>query len=435
MSAETLYAMALRAYDRAQFDRAKALAEASLELGPDRFEPWVLIADAHLEMGRETAALGALARARALAPGSPEVLARLTHLLGEMGRATAAAETAAAWRAAAPDDCDAALQEALALARAGAPGAADAFDAILAQDPSDDAAAYGAAMLHLGAGNFAHGWPLFERRHGIDPQFAPLPLPRWTGEALSGKRLLVVPEGGHGDVIWSMRFLPRLADQGAEVRLLERPALSALFAGLEGVAAQCSTLPDDTDLWVPALSVPVLLGLDAPDPRAARLTPRPFDGLDALMDRARGRRKIGLIWSGSITYGGNRQRSARLADFLPLVELPNVQLYSLQKGPPQAELSEAGLGDLLIDCHDFDFAETAALVQRLDLVVMTDSAVAHLAGSLGVPVWLLLDRAPFWYFAGTGNHSPWYPSMRLFRQVRQGDWRDPVAQIRDGLAG
>ncbi|PWR02127.1 hypothetical protein DKT77_13300 [Meridianimarinicoccus roseus] len=425
--------MALRAYGRAQFDTARTLAEASLELGEERFEPWLLIAEAHLEAGREAAAVGALTRARAVAPKEPEVLARLTLVLSQMGHAEAAAEAARCWRAAVPGDKDAAVQEALNRARAGLPGAADAFAAILARDPSNNAAAYGAAMLHLGAGDFARGWPLFERRHCLDPHFVPLPLPRWRGESLVGRTLAVVPEGGHGDAIWSMRFLPRLAALGAEVRLLERSALTALFADLDGVTDQCAAVPEDTDFWVPSLSVPAILNLAAPEPQCARLSARPFEGLDQLIDRARGRKKVGLIWSGSVSYGGNRQRAAGLADFLPLLDVPDVQLYSLQKGPPQAELAEAGLGDLLIDCHDFDFAETAALLQRLDLMIMTDSAVAHLAGSLGRPVWLMLDRAPFWYFAGTGERSVWYPSMRLFRQDRPGDWSGPVARIRKEL--
>ncbi|CAE7559750.1 flbA, partial [Symbiodinium microadriaticum] len=143
--------------------------------------------------------------------------------------------------------------------------------------------------------------------------------------------------------------------------------------------------------------------------------------------------RVGILWSGNVDYGGNADRAARLKDFLPLAELPDVQLYSLQKGPPQRELIESGLGDLIIDCDDHDFAETAALIKALDLIIMTDSAVAHIAGALGTPVWVLLDTFAHWYHGFEGDRSDWYPAMRFFRQSRPRHWQDVIARIRDEL--
>jgi hypothetical protein len=156
--------------------------------------------------------------------------------------------------------------------------------------------------------------------------------------------------------------------------------------------------------------------------------------LNRLLDRGRGRLRVGILWSGSEDYGNNRNRAARLADFLPLAELPSVQLYSLQKGTPRVQLAEAGIGNLLIDADDHDFAETAALVRSLDLVIMTDSALAHLAGSLGTPVWVLLDANPHWYHGPSGDRSDWYPSMRYFRQGRPGDWAEVMNRVVRDLA-
>jgi hypothetical protein len=156
--------------------------------------------------------------------------------------------------------------------------------------------------------------------------------------------------------------------------------------------------------------------------------------LTRLLDRGHSRLRVGIIWSGSEDYGNNRHRAARLTDFLRLTELPSVQLYSLQKGPPRAQLAESGVGNLLIDADDCDFAETAALVRALDLVVMTDSAVAHIAGSLGTPVWVLLDANPYWYHGASGEGADWYPSMRYFRQDRPGDWAGVMDRVFCALA-
>ncbi len=428
--AERLCAMALRAFGRAQFETARVQADACLELDPGHAGAWAVLAEAHLMAGREAAALACFVRLGRLT-GEAEAWARCARLCLELGRWGEAEGFAA--RA---SGVSGRYLRGLARARGGdAAGALEDFVAVLAEAPDHTAAGYEAAQVHLATRDYAAGWPLFERRQELDPGFvAPEGIARWRGEPVAGRRVLVLPEGGHGDTIWAARFLPVLKARGAEVVLRRRAGLEALFAGLEGVDAVVED-GAGADLWCPVLSLPGLLGLD--DPEAvppARLTALvPEDGrFERLLGRARGRLKVGILWSGSVTYGNNRHRAARLTDFLPLAELPEVQLYSLQKGSPQAELDESGLGDLVIDADDCDFAETAALAQALDLIVMTDSALGHLAGSLGRPVWLLLDSAPFWYHAG-GESSRWYPSMRFFRQARAGDWSVPVLAARAAL--
>jgi ADP-heptose:LPS heptosyltransferase len=139
---------------------------------------------------------------------------------------------------------------------------------------------------------------------------------------------------------------------------------------------------------------------------------------------ANSRCKVGIVWSGSVTFGKNHRRAQRLMQFFQAFALPGVQLYSLQKGPPAAELKSLPRGGPIIDLdpHLKDFADTAAAVAQLDLVIMTDSAVAHLGGALGKPVWLLLGHNAHWVWLLDRADSPWYPSLRLFRPRAEGDW-------------
>lgn len=428
-SAGRLYDMAYRAYGRADFATARAHADACLEIDGAFLDGWRLLAEIHAMSERPRAAIGCLRRALHLDPDDGYSLERLGRLYLDLGRAGEAARMAERAVALSPEDPSAVYLHGLALARSGAGDAAThAFERTLELRPDHPGAAFERGVLDLAAGRYARGWDGFETRHALDPDFVePEGLPRWTGGPIDGRRLLVTSEGGFGDIIWAARFLRGVRRLGAEVSFLYPSKLSALLADLEGV----DHLPGDAcrlsdyDLWCPILSLPARLGVTDPGTFApARLRPESGDPdrFEALLARAGDRLRVGIIWSGSVTYGNNRHRAARLEDFLPLVEVPDMQLFSLQKGPPQAELAERGLGDLVIDADDCDFAETAALLRELDLVIMTDSAVAHIAGSLGCPVWVLLDRNPHWYHGSSGERSPWYPSVRHFRQSRAGDW-------------
>ena len=155
-----------------------------------------------------------------------------------------------------------------------------------------------------------------------------------------------------------------------------------------------------------------------------------------LIARAGKRLKVGIVWSGSVTFKANAQRATGLDRFLSFAEVPGVQLFSLQKGPRASELAASGARNFIVDlgsqCEDF--ADTAAAVEALDLVIMTDSSVAHLAGSLGKPVWNLLPFAAYWLYGQDPERTAWYPTMRLFRQGAPGDWDPVFAAARSALA-
>lgn len=440
LSAGRLYEMALRAYGREQTDSARTLTDACLELCPDHGDAWLLQAEAHLFEGRESAAIGCLARAAKVGPTRDDALIRLAGLFLEAGRPEEAATCAERLLEARPGEREASYLHAVALSRTGRrQEALTAFRTLLGKDANDANSAVEAAWLLLGEKNHSAGWAQWERR----PIPAPFPgapdnTALWQGEPLDGKTVLVLPEGGHGDTIWAARFLPGLKATGATVHLLDRPALSNLFGDLEGVDALVgdTSAPHAYDYWVPMLSLPARLDVSEPARYPPpRLSSRAAtDGrFDALLARARAPMRVGILWSGNVDYGGNADRAARLKDFLPLAELPHVQLYGLQKGPPQRQLIESGLGDLIIDCDDYDFSETAALIRALDLIIMTDSAVAHIAGAVGTPVWVLLDTFAHWYHGFEGSGSDWYPGMRFFRQSRPRYWQDVIVRVRDEL--
>ncbi|MEE9162270.1 MAG: hypothetical protein V3U35_04790, partial [Candidatus Neomarinimicrobiota bacterium] len=193
------------------------------------------------------------------------------------------------------------------------------------------------------------------------------------------------------------------------------------------------------DLHCPQLSVLGLLGIrddNLPPPPRLHIPAESRRRFHPVFRRAGNRFKVGIIWSGSLTFKGSRLRSTTIEQFLKLSEVPGVQIYSLQKGPLEQELETSGAFPVVVELgsHLRDFADTAAVVDELDLVIMTDTAVSHLAGSLGKPVWNLLNFVPYWLYRMSGGTTPWYPSMRLYRQPRPGDWDTVFQQVVDALA-
>ncbi|MEM1178787.1 MAG: hypothetical protein AAGM22_10630, partial [Acidobacteriota bacterium] len=258
--------------------------------------------------------------------------------------------------------------------------------------------------------------------------------------------LLILREQGFGDFLFASRFLPAAKKLGGRVVVTCRRELIPLFKHVEGIGELFeephprppSMEVPKTEFICPLMDLPGLfnasfermtppLALSVPADARARVAP--------LLERCGRRLKVGIVWSGSVTFRGNAKRSVRLERFLDLANAPGVQLISLQKGPRRSELEESGASPAVLDAAPYldDFADTAALVQGLDLVIMTDSAVAHLAGTLGVPVWNLLPFLPYWLYGPEGDETPWYPSMRLFRQPSPGDWDSVFAEVRRNL--
>ncbi len=309
--------------------------------------------------------------------------------------------------------------------------------------PDNAQAHYNRSLVLLAEGEFAEGWREYAWRRAC-PDFPQRQFdrPLWQGEPLADRTLLVHAEQGLGDTLQFVRYLPIVAQSGGRV-LAEVPrALVPLLAqsGFENLVPHGAPLPQ-YDVHAPLLDLPGILGTNQQNiPRKVPyLSPGP-----KLVDTWRGRLgelpgfKIGIAWQGSPTHASDRIRSIPLP-FFEALAVAGVELVSLQKGPGTEQLPNVArsfrvrdFGDD-VDQHAGPFMDTAAIIRSLDLVVSADTAVAHLAGALGAPVWLALALSPDWRWMYERQDSPWYPTMRLFRQTRFNDWRGVFRRMADAL--
>lgn len=320
-------------------------------------------------------------------------------------------------------------------------GAVLAYEVALRLDPADGDAVFNLALALLARGDFSAGWAAYEARWRSKHRpetIAGADWPLWTDEPLDGLALLVTAEQGHGDLIQFARFLPRLAAAGATVTLLAPARMHRLLAGLAETCSLIATIPAIArfDRQIPLMSLPGRLGLGAADFAASPYL-RPEPTLVRQWERWLGPAglRIGIVWQGNPAYAGDHRRSIPLACFSALARLPGVRLVSLQRHhgldqtrdlPDGMSLQDPGP---TFDAGPDAFIDAAALIEALDLIVTSDTAIAHLAGALGRPVWLALPRVPDWRWGHHGATSPWYPTMRLYRQSRDGDWDGVVAAI------
>jgi tetratricopeptide (TPR) repeat protein len=317
-------------------------------------------------------------------------------------------------------------------------------------DPGHAQAHFNRALLRLRQGNWREGWPEYEwrwRTKGYRPYS--LPGPRWDGSPLAGRTLLLLSEQGLGDTLQFAHFVPLLKARGGKIIVQCQPALCRLLAGtigIDGVVSQDSRLPD-FDVEAPLGSLPAILR-STPETVSATV---PYLRPDVkLMERWRQLLRIptadiglrtsdllvGIAWQGNPRYGNDHQRSIPLKYFARLAQIKGVHLISLQKGPGTEQLQ--CLTDRFVFVFDIDeaggaFVDTAAIMTNLDLVISSDTAIPHLAGALGVPVWLPLAKVPDWRWTLDGQDCPWYPTMRLFRQTRHGQWDDVFDRIAEEL--
>jgi glycosyltransferase involved in cell wall biosynthesis/Flp pilus assembly protein TadD len=291
-------------------------------------------------------------------------------------------------------------------------------------------------------GDLQTGAPHYESRLlGADVPQRDFTQPRWDGGPFAGKTLLIHAEQGLGDMVHFCRYVPLAKAMGGRVVLECHWSLVPLLRDLDGadeVVAMGAPLPP-FDIHCPVMSLVLAFGttLDTIPAQVPYLPVQPAKA-EAWRTRLAGesRRKIGLVWAGSPTFGADRHRSVPLSLLAPLLDVPDTAFYSLQVGPAQEQLAGSGLANRLTDLSGDlkDFSDTAALVQQLDLVISVDTAVAHLAGGLNRPVWIMIPHAWLdWRWLLDRQDSPWYPSAKLFRQQPGQDWTAVVADLRDEL--
>jgi len=318
--------------------------------------------------------------------------------------------------------------------------AIDQFRAAQRVNPNDATARNHEGMALLSLGNFREGWQRYDARRSaaaVHTTFRDLPQRLWQGDIdIRGHSILLHAEQGLGDTIQFLRYVPLLAARGATVWLeVPRPLhhLAATIEGVTGMIAPGDPLPD-CDFQCPMLNLPMEFGTDADSIPAKVPYIRP-DRQRAAQWRqhfgASAHRRIGLAWSGNPQYPENHLRSIPLTMLLPLLRREGCEFYVVQAGLTDADAAQ--LIQIGVHGQRVDFADTAALMASLDLIISVDSAPAHLAGALGRPTWLLLQFSPDWRWMRHRADSPWYPTMRLFRQPKPGDWASVIANVTQAL--
>jgi tetratricopeptide (TPR) repeat protein len=303
---------------------------------------------------------------------------------------------------------------------------------------------WNASLMHLRLGEFQNGWKKYEWRWKRGEGLKKLriyPQPLWLGETpAAGKTILVHHEPGFGDTIQFARYASLLAQQGAKVVLEVQPPLKALLSQIAGVEVIGNGDPiPEFDMHCPLMSLPLAFGttidtIPADVPYLAAPASR-TERLEALLPPRQGLR-IGLVWSGNATHKDDHNRSISLARLGPLLEAPGVQFVSLQKELRDADAQLLAQDARMTDLgrHFGDFDDTAAAIDLVDLVISVDTSVAHLAGAMGKPVWVVLPFCPDWRWLLERDDNPWYPTARLFRQPAIGDWDSVIARLTEALA-
>lgn len=463
----------------AQQDQLLAAARhylAVTQQQPDCFEAYCQLGETLNQLGLRNEALVSLQKAVQLRPTFP----KLHLLLGSIYRQQQQFEAAAACcreetrlhptNADAhynlglvledldqPVDAAAAYEQALALrpgyvdalvnlgalrqAEQDFPTALRFFEEALRQEPENPEPHWHLGTALLAQGDFTRGWREYEWRWRLKrfttprPQFAQ---PFWNGAPLSGKRILLHCEQGFGDTIQFARYAALVADRGGEVILGCPAPLQSLLVTVPGVKEVTThrATPPPFAVHTSLMSLPAIFQTTLSNVPAA-IPYLKVPGLDqATAGPATDLLRVGLAWAGNPEHRNDRTRSLAFENLRPIVELPGVQCYSLQVGPRAGDLSRTSWGAEIEDWGSrfHDFSDTARAIAQLDLVIAVDTAVAHLAGALGRPVWTLLPYAAEWRWMCKRSDSPWYPTMRLFRQTKPGDWAALIQRVCRELA-
>ena len=367
-------------------------------------------------LGRYEEACAAFDAALDLAPGSVDAYYNLGCALGDLGRHAQAVEQ---------------------------------FAHATAREPDHASAHWNSSSSLLALGRFKEGWAEYEWRFQSPSVLDQIgrrrfDAPRWDGSPLGGGRVFIHCEQGVGDVIQMARYLPRIVERGGLPVLECQPELVRLLAAsFDGIAEVVARREDGTvsavhDCYLPVMSLPGLFDTSLETiPQTIPYISAPTELAEDWAARLAGDGlAVGLVWAGRPSHRNDRRRSCRLADFAPLGGVPGVRFFALQKGDAadQAERPPDSLAIEPLDSELDDFADTAGAVANLDLVISVDTAVVHLAGAMGRPVWTLLAQAADWRWMVEREDSPWYPTMRLVRQKNALGWPELMARLAADLA-
>ena len=438
---DAIFRRAIAFHKSGQVDQALELYRSLVPRNANRYELWLNLAALLSQQGRWSAASAAARRAIELRPEDFTLRTNHGHILIQLNRLEESLREYAAALQFASNNVAVLREYGTALNIAGRlDEAVSAFDQALHIKEDDASAKWLRGLTLLSMGQMRQGLQDKEARWRCEGVKMPAyPGERWQGETFVGKTLLLFEDQGHGDSILCSRYIPMVKARGGRVVLLCRKALHRLFKELplDGICDASESI-EHIDYHCPLTSVMSIFETtleSIPTPSPLHCSPSVPEHAQQLVRSGSMRFRVGIVWAGSETSRETRRRAVNVERFLELAEIPNVQLYSLQKGPREKELSNCGADSIVFELGSFlsDFADTAAIVKQLDLIIMTDSAVAHLAGSLGHPIWNLLSFQPYWLWLRKRDDSPWYPAMRLFRQPSSGDWDSVFKSVAEEL--
>lgn len=447
---------AFQAYQANLFDQAAVLCNRLLQRDRRSIDALHLLGTIRLRQERATEALNLLQRASAIGPQVASIRLRIASAARQLGQLALAQQSYEATIALDPSLFDAWNGLGITLAQQGrAQQALQAFERALAIAPQHARANWNMSLVRLAMGDYAQGWLQYEWRRKI-PEFQPhepCPYALWLGqEDLVGKTILLCAEQGLGDSLQFCRYAPLLLALGANVIMRVPSSLAQLLGSLhpriqfqqEGVTL------GPVDFYCPLMSLPLAfktLLQSVPSSPYLHADPLQSQRWAHQMGERAGLR-VGLVWAGAAPGNAmpeekrtNQRRSLSLSLFEALGAIEGIDYFSLQLGEPSAELAQLGeradwhgprLRDLTSGIRHF--ADTAALVSNLDLVIGCDTSVIHLAGAMGKPVWVLSRFDGCWRWLLERSDSPWYPSARIFRQRQAGDWSTPLAEVAQALA-
>ncbi len=421
---------------------AAASLERGLGLAPDDADARTNLGTAYQLLGRLDAAIAEFRRALAIRPAHAEAGYNLGNALRAAGASAEAIEWYERALALRPDLLDARINRANALTDIGRLDEAErALRDVLAERPDHAEAHKNLGHLLLLGGRLAEGWREYAWRWRAKSFGTPrrdFARPQWEGEALGGRRLLVHAEQGLGDTIQFCRYLPRLVADARVIVEVPRALVRLIgrMPGLAAVAAAGEPLPE-FDLHCPLLELPRLFdtALDAIPADIPYLSADPAECAAWAARLVPKGPRIGLAWAGSPRHPNDRNRSIPLDAFTPLIEQGGASWHMVQT-EPRAGDAESLARTAALARHDAelaDLADAAALLDCMDLVISVDTAPAHLAAALARPVWILLPHAPDWRWMLARGDSPWYPTARLLRQDRPGDWGGVIERLRVDL--
>jgi Flp pilus assembly protein TadD len=435
---------ALRAVGRV--DEALVSIREALHLRPDYAAAYGNLAASLTNRGRFHEAVDAYQEALRLDPNDPETYSNLGIALWHVGRLDEAIANMTRALELRPNLADAHSNLGTVLRAQGKTRQAIASlqDAVRL-NPNHVDAHWNLALALLASGEFEQGWKEYEwrwKRSEWPPRV--FPQPRWDGGPLEGRSILLCSEQGLGDTIQFIRYAAMLKDRGARVIFSCQKPLRQLLASCPGIDQLCdeNREPADFDVWSPLLSVPRLVGTIIETIPTARpylfASPKLVEKWKHYLHRFKAF-KVGIGWQGNCDNTGDRYRSIRLSRFAALAAVEGVQLISLQKGPGTDQFREVAGSFSVFDLgyrldNSGAFTDTAAVMKNLDLVISADTAIAHLAGAVGVPVWTALPMINTdWRWLLDREDTPWYPTMRLFRQPEANDWTAVFARMASEL--